>query len=93
MRGHGAAIGAGVGNQHDIAFAAARQVAVAAKHVAGFAQGADHRGHLRRFFVDPAQVDDRVPGPVQRWPDERVHARIQTDVSGFTFPFYLGHPA
>ena len=49
-----------------------------AKHIAGFANRADHIEVLHHRSIQPRQIDDVVPSVVQRRADQGIHAGIQT---------------
>src|SRR5688500_10787719 len=74
---HDAAMGAGIGNEHDIVLAGRRRQATrSAEHVAGFADRSDHVARRLMRLVEAAEIVDGMVSTVQRRPHQRVHARI-----------------
>ncbi len=79
--------------QH-VTFDSRRQRAIGSKLISALADGTDHRVGLGRGRVEPREIHDLVPRPVQSRPDQRIHPGRDANVTHITFALdlrNLGH--
>ena len=92
MRSHRRTVGARLRDQQHVALCGRRQAPVAAEYIAGLADRPDNVYKFTCGFFQARQIDDFVIGLVQRRTDQRVHARVDTDVTHVALALELGDP-
>ena len=91
MRRHDPPIGAGVGDEDDIALLAGGQEAALPEHIARFADWTDDPVVLISLILQSAEIDNVVVGSVERRPDQRIHPGADAEVVVLPLAFQLGH--